>query len=194
LRDNLDYACLWTYDTFYRKTEVIWERNMKLSISDEYIDKIIYLMENVRDSNFAIGDVLVELVDLHPGLRTDVMRYVAGKLAMSSATLYDYENTARRWTREYREMYPALDWTIYRNSDPVTNKDMLDKCMDEGWNATTFKERMYPDMVSPASITKRVIGLLDKIIKSDVPYYIEAAIMQLIEKLQEIYDQLDDEF
>lgn len=165
-----------------------------LRISDEYIDRLMLLLDDVVSNQFAVGDLLAELVDLHPGQRTDVMRYVAGKLAMSSATLYDYENTARRWTREYREMYPALDWTIYRNSDPVTNKDMLDKCMDEGWNATTFKERMYPDMVSPASITKRVIGLLDKIIKSDVPYYIEAELMPIIEKLQEIYDQLDDEF
>jgi hypothetical protein len=53
---------------------------------------------------------------------------------------------------------------------------------------------MYPDLTSPATITKRVINLLDKIIKSDIPYFIEAEIMQLIEKLQEIYDQLDDEF
>jgi len=167
---------------------------MKLQISDEYIDRLILLMEDTRDTQFAVGDLLAELVDMHPGQRTDVMRYVAGKLAMSSSTLYDYENTSRRWTPQYREMYPALDYTIYRNSDPVTNKDLLDRCLDEGWNATTFKEKMYPDLTSPATITKRVINLLDKIIKSDIPYFIEAEIMQLIEKLQEIYDQLDDEF
>lgn len=167
---------------------------MKLSISDEYIDRLILLMEDVRDNQLTVGDVLAELVDLHPGQRTDVMRYVAGKLAMSAGTLYDYENTSRRWTPQYRAQYPALDYTIYRNSDPVANKDMLDRCLDEGWNATTFKEKMYPDLVSPATMIKRALNLFDKIIKSDIPYYIEAEIMPIIEKLQEIYDQLDDEF
>ncbi len=26
-RDNLDYACLWTYKRFMEKTELIWKRS-----------------------------------------------------------------------------------------------------------------------------------------------------------------------
>jgi hypothetical protein len=170
------------------------EGTMTLSISDEYIDRLLMLMENARDSAFAIGDTLVELVDLHPGQRTEVMKYVAGKLALSPATLYDYENTSRRWSAEKRLEYAALDYTIYRNSDPELNKDLLDECMERGWNATTFKEKMYPDLVSPASMVKRVLGLLEKMLKSDIPYYVEAAILPMIDQFQELYDQLDDEF
>ena len=165
-----------------------------MQISDEYIDRLLMLMENVRDNQFSIGDTLVELVDLHPGQRTDVMKYVAGKLAMASSTLYDYENTSRRWSPEKRLEYAALDYTIYRNSDPIENKDLLDKCVEEGWNATTFKEKMYPELVSPANMVRRVLNLLDKMLKCDMPYYIESRICPIIDEFKEMYDLLDDEF
>lgn len=192
LRDNNDYECLWTWATLMRKTELIWSNNM-IRISDEYLDKLIAYFEDVRDNQFKIGDLLAELVELHPGQRQQVINYVAGRLAMSASTLYDYENTARRWKPEYREMYKAMDWTIYRNSDPIRDKVMLDECVEKGWNATTFKENMFPDLVAPTTIVKRILNLIDKIIKSDVPYYVEAALMPLYEQFKELYDQLDEE-
>lgn len=166
---------------------------IKIQISDEFIDKIVWLMENVRDSNFAIGDILVGLVDLHPGKRAEVINYIAGRLAITASTLYDYENTSRRWSVDKRLEYPALDWTIYRNSDPVIDMELLNESVKEGWNATTFKEKMFPALLEPERIIKRVISLLDKIVRSDdVPERVEAALLPVIEELQDIYDQLDE--
>jgi hypothetical protein len=167
---------------------------MPLQISDDYIDKLVALFENIRDNQFEIGDTLTLLVDSSPEQRQDIMNYVAGKLAVSPSTLYDYENTARRWTPDKRQEYAALDYTIYRNSDPVKDKELLDKAIDEGWNATTFKEAMYPALVEPSNQIMRVMRILQKILKETIPPAIETEIRTILNKLSELHAELDDEF
>lgn len=165
-----------------------------MQISDEYIDKLISLFENIRDNQFEIGDTLVLLVDSQPEHRQDIMNYVAGKLAVSPSTLYDYENTARRWSLDKRQEYATLDWTIYRNSDPVKDKELLDQAIDEGWNASTFKERMYPALVEPSNQIMRVMRILEKILKETIPPNLETEIRTILAKLTELHNELDDEF
>ncbi len=167
---------------------------MPLQISDEYIDKLIELFENIRDNQFEIGDTLVLLVDSAPDNRQDIMNYVAGKLAVSPSTLYDYENTARRWTLDKRQEYAALDYTIYRNSDPVKDKELLDQAIDENWNATTFKEKMFPALVEPSNQIMRIMRILQKVLKESIPPNIEYEIRTILNKLEELRSALDAEF
>lgn len=165
-----------------------------MQISDEYIDKLIMLFEHIRDNQFEIGDTLVLLVDSQPEHRQDIMNYVAGKLAVSPSTLYDYENTARRWSPDKRQEYAALDYTIYRNSDPIKDKELLDLAIDENWNASTFKERMYPALVEPSNQIMRVMRILEKILKETIPPNLETEIRTILAKLTELHAELDDEF
>lgn len=167
---------------------------MTLQISDEYIDKLIALFENIRDNQFTIGDTLVLLIDSDPEHRQDIMNYIAGKLAVSPSTLYDYENTARRWTLDKRQEYAALDYTIYRNSDPVKDKELLDQAIDENWNATTFKEKMFPALVEPSNQIMRIMRILQKVLKESIPPNIEYEIRTILNKLEELRSALDAEF
>lgn len=173
---------------------------MTVQISDEYIDKLIELFENIRDNQFEVGDTLVLLVDSSPDQRTEIMNYVAGKLAVSASTLYDYENTARRWTPEKRAEYASLDWTIYRNSDPEKDKELLDQAIDEGWNASTFKEKMFPALVEPSNQLARVVRILQKTLKDaeDVGYGLPANLIPeltvIIDRLNEMRIALEGEF
>jgi len=167
---------------------------MTFQISDDYIDKLIELFENIRDNQFEIGDTLVLLVDSAPDNRQDIMNYVAGKLAVSPSTLYDYENTARRWTLDKRQEYAALDYTIYRNSDPVKDKELLDQAIDENWNATTFKEKMFPALVEPSNQIMRIMRILQKVLKESIPPNIEYEIRTILNKLEELRSALDAEF
>lgn len=166
---------------------------MTLQISDEYIDHLITLFENVRDNQFEIGDTLVLLVDSSPEQRSEIINYAASKLAVASSTLYDYENTARRWSLDKRREYASLDFTIYRNSDPTINKDLLDQAIDEGWNATTFKEQMFPALTEPSNQIERVMRILQKILKEELSDEIVERIRTVIVTLSEIRDVLDGE-
>jgi len=163
-----------------------------IQISDEYIDKLIELFENIRDNQWAVGDMLVLLVDSSPDDRQDIMNYVAGKLAVASATLYDYENTARRWSPDKRKEYATLDWTIYRNSDPEKDKELLDQAMDENWNATTFKEKMFPALLDPAALIGKAIRMLEKILEQEIEPVISEGLKQVLKDLAVIHAQLDE--
>lgn len=163
-----------------------------IQISDEYIDKLIELFENIRDNQWAVGDTLVLLVDSSPDDRQDIMNYVAGKLAVASATLYDYENTARRWSPEKRREYASLDWTIYRNSDPEKDKELLDQAMDENWNATTFKEKMFPALLDPASLIGKAIRMLEKILEQEIQPEIHTQLALIVAQLAIIHAQLNE--
>jgi len=171
-------------------TECLTKSSSDLQIADEYLDRLQALFEDVRDNHFAIGDLLVELVDMHDSRRVDVINYIAGRLAISPTTLYDYENTARRWTVDKRLEYPLLDWTVYRNADPVEDKELLDRCVDEGWNATKFKENKYPELVSPPSLIMRMVRSAEKIIENQVPPFIYSEILDIKTRLIELYNQL----
>jgi hypothetical protein len=135
-----------------------------MRLSDDVINEFIDLLENVRDSQFQIGDRLIELIDLH-GDKTAVINNLAGNLNISASVLYDYVRTAERWSPAMRQIYVHLDYTLYRNTDPHNPEDMalLDQAIDEGWTATRYKEQKYPSMRDPATILGKVKGLLAKI-------------------------------
>lgn len=163
-----------------------------IQISDEYIDTLIELFENVRDNQWAIGDTLVLLVDSSPDDRQEIINYVASHLAVSASTLYDYENTARRWSSEKRQEYKALDWTIYRNSDPDRDKELLDQAIDENWNASTFKEKMYPALVEPAAQIGKVIRMLEKVLEQEIESPTREGLKLVLKDLAAILAQLDN--
>lgn len=163
-----------------------------IQISDEYIDKLIELFENIRDNQWAVGDMLVLLVDSNPDDRQDIMNYIAGKLAVSASTLYDYENTARRWSPDKRREYASLDWTIYRNSDPERDKELLDQAMDESWNATTFKEKMFPALLDPAALIGKAIRMLEKILEQEIEPVTSEGLKLVLKDLAAILTQLDE--
>lgn len=163
-----------------------------IQISDEYIDKLIELFENIRDNQWAVGDMLVLLVDSSPDQRQDIMNYVAGKLAVAPSTLYDYENTARRWSPDKRKEYATLDWTIYRNSDPEKDKELLDQAIDENWNANTFKEKMYPALLDPATLIGKAIRMLEKILEQEIQPEIHGQLVLIVTELITIHAKLDE--
>jgi hypothetical protein len=132
-------------------------------ISDDYVDRAIYYLENIRDCQFSLGDLLMELVDLHDGYKSGVVLYMAGKTGISASTLYDYEAVSRRWSPTMRLVYPHLDWSIYRNSDPIRDKELLDRALEENMNATKFKELMYPAILEPSKILQSTIRQLGKV-------------------------------
>ena len=133
-------------------TECLTKSSSDLQIADEYLDRLQALFEDVRDNHVAIGDLLVELVDMHDSRRVDVINYIAGRLAISSTTLYAYENTARRRTVDRRLQYPLLDWTVYRNADRVAAQLLVEPCVHAGCNATRLKYKTYTELSSHPSL------------------------------------------
>jgi hypothetical protein len=137
-------------------------------IPDKIVDLLSAMFEDVRDKQFIIGDTLIEIVNA-TGDKGGTIAYLAGKLGVSASTLYDYYRIAKLWTPEYRAMYQALDWTIYRNADPNDPEDraLLDLCVDNGWNASKFREEKYPALKDPSVIVGRMIALGKRIYEQD---------------------------
>ena len=91
-------------------------------------------------------------------------------------------------------MYQALDWTIYRNADPNDPEDraLLDKCVDEGWNSTKFKEEKYPALRNPNTIVGRMIAMGKRLYEYDaLEIEQREAILKAITILQEIMKELE---
>jgi hypothetical protein len=163
-------------------------------ISDEIIDWFAEMFEDVRDRQFAIGDELIEVVKT-TGDKAGTISYIAGKLGISASTLYDYYRVAKLWKPEYRFTYQALDWTIYRNADPNDPEDraLLDKCVDEGWNSTKFKEEKYPALKDPNTIIGKMIALGKRIYEQDtLEIEQREAILLALRILQEIVHALEN--
>jgi len=154
-------------------------------ISDEYVDAVLYYLDNIRDSQFALGDLLVTLVDLHGGYKAPVMNYLAGKTNRAASTLYDYEAVSRRWTKEYRDIYPGFDYTIYRNSDPIIDEKLLNQAADESMNPTRFKEIKYPNMFEPTNVLRTALIRLNKIDLNG-----DARLLQIIRLLEELLSDM----
>ena len=162
-------------------------------IPDEIIDWFAEMFEDVRDRQFAIGDELIEVVKT-TGDKAGTISYIAGKLGISASTLYDYYRVAKLWKPEYRFTYQALDWTIYRNADPNDPEDraLLDKCVDEGWNSTKFKEEKYPALRNPNTIVGRMIAMGKRLYEYDaLEIEQREAILKAITILQEIMKELE---
>ena len=129
------------------------------------------------------------------GDKSGTLAYLAGKLGISASTLYDYYRIAKLWTPEYRAMYQALDWTIYRNADPNDPEDraLLDKCIDEGWSSVKFREEKYPALKDPNTIIGKMIALGKRIYEQDtLDIEQREAILLAIRILQEIVHALEN--
>ena len=162
-------------------------------IPDEIIDWFAEMFEDVRDRQFAIGDELIEVVKT-TGDKAGTISYIAGKLGISASTLYDYYRVAKLWKPEYRFTYQALDWTIYRNADPNDPEDraLLDRCVDNGWNSTKFKEEKYPALRNPNTIVGRMIAMGKRLYEYDaLEIEQREAILKAITILQEIMKELE---
>ena len=162
-------------------------------IPDKIVDWFLSAFEDVRDKQFLIGDQLIEIVKV-TGDKSGTLAYLAGKLGISASTLYDYYRIAKLWTPEYRAMYQALDWTIYRNADPNDPEDraLLDRCVDNGWNSTKFKEEKYPALRNPNTIVGRMIAMGKRLYEYDaLEIEQREAILKAITILQEIMKELE---
>jgi len=162
-------------------------------IPDKIVDLLSSMFEDVRDKQFIIGDTLIEIVNA-TGDKGGTIAYLAGRLGVSASTLYDYYRIAKLWTPEYRAMYQALDWTIYRNADPNDHEDraLLDLCVDNGWNASKFREEKYPALKDPSVIVGRMIALGKRIYEQDtLDIEQREAIHKAIGLLEEVMRELE---
>ena len=162
-------------------------------IPDKIVDLLSSMFEDVRDKQFIIGDTLIEIVNA-TGDKGGTIAYLAGRLGVSASTLYDYYRIAKLWTPEYRAMYQALDWTIYRNADPNDPEDraLLDRCVDNGWNASKFREEKYPALKDPNTIIGKMIALGRRIYQQDeLEIEQREAILKALNILEEIMRELE---
>ena len=162
-------------------------------IPDKIVDWFLSAFEDVRDKQFLIGDQLIEIVKV-TGDKSGTLAYLAGKLGVSASTLYDYYRIAKLWTPEYRAMYQALDWTIYRNADPndPEDRELLDLCVDNGWNASKFREEKYPALKDPNTIIGKMIALGKRIYEQDtLEIEQREAIHKAIGLLEEVMRELE---
>ena len=162
-------------------------------IPDKIVDWFASVFEDVRDKQFLIGDQLIEIIKV-TGDKGGTIAYLAGRLGVSASTLYDYYRIAKLWTPEYRAMYQALDWTIYRNADPNDPEDraLLDKCIDEGWSSVKFREEKYPALKDPNTIIGKMIALGKRIYEQDtLDIEQREAIHKAIWLLEEVMRELE---
>lgn len=120
---------------------------MAFSITDEVVDNLIRMFENIRDCQFEVGDYLIDLVEKVGFDKTQLINHLAGALHISASTLYDYYRISKKWTKPLREQYQHLDWTFYRNTNPDNPEDiaLLEQAIDEGWNVSRLKSEKYGD-------------------------------------------------
>jgi hypothetical protein len=150
---------IWTTEDLMTAQPVL---EQKIRISDDEVNDLIYMLEVSRDHQFAVGDRLIKLVKLHDGKRSEVINYLAGVLNVSASKLHEYYRVASKWSYEDREIYKSLDWTIYRNADPIEDRELLNRAIDEGWNTTTFREEKYPAIKDPKHIVERIVAIVTR--------------------------------
>lgn len=160
-----------------------------MRISSDYITEFINLFENARDNQFRIGDLLLELVFMN-GDKKAVLNQVAGELNVTYSTLLDYCRIAEKWKPADRITFQGMDWTIYRNLDPVEDRELLEQGITEGWNATRFKEEKYPEMKNPVNVIGRVAGTLARY-REQFPCGLYEKIDKICLLLHEVEDELE---
>lgn len=166
------------------------EANNNLStpvvISQNFVDEIIYLQQDITNNKFKIGDILVLLVDTFAGRKQEVCNYLQGATRLEWKTLSDYETTARRWTVELREKYAMLDYSLFRNMNPEDQRDlqMMDEAVDNQLTTTKVLDQKY-NRNSPKYMVRKALSILNKI---DISQYreIEIAIEMLATWLQDM--------
>ena len=139
------------------------ETKMKLKITEKVVSTIVDMIQVIAISKWSLGDLLVEIVDLHGTAgysRSEVLYAICGETAITYTSLDEYERTSRRWATEDR--LPNVDWTIYRNAQPE-DFELIQQAADEGWNATRFKLEKYPAMQSPRNFVVKAIQVIRRI-------------------------------
>lgn len=162
---------------------------MAFRLSDEIVDNLIRMFENIRERQFEVGDYLIELVETIGFDKSQLLNYLSGVLHIAASTLYDYYRISKAWTLELREQYQYLDWTFYRNTNPDNPEDiaLLEQAIDEGWNVSRLKTEKYGknayenDFTYLKTIMKRI---LEKSGDSASRTAIIEQILSLIEQLE----------
>lgn len=132
-----------------------------LVIADDYVNAVIVLAEHVREDQFLLGDLLVEIVNAYDGRKVEVCKYLAGVTGLDWKTLASYESTARRWSKDKRQEYQHLDYSIYRNTDPVLDAEFLNDVIDQNLSTRKALDLKYGwDL--PVNILRSTLGKLRK--------------------------------
>jgi len=133
-------------------------------IAQEYVDQIIYLEQSITENKFAVGDILVSLVDMYDGRKQEVCEYLQGATALDWKTLSDYETTARRWPPDLRQQYASMPWSVFRNLDPTNDKDieLIDMAVDNQLTVNKILDIKY-DRGSLGYVLRNCIRMLSKI-------------------------------
>lgn len=170
------------------------EAEGKIKVSDEYVVAIQECLSASRDGLFAAGDIIIMLLEKYDRKDVEpVMQYLSGALSVKKKQLYDYANTSRRWSPHQRAAYPKFDWTVFRNSDPVRDKELLDKAHDEGASASEIKRRLYPNLESPVKLLRDAMSAMFKLMGSNkLPPAFQNELASLYGRLKEIYSELDE--
>lgn len=149
-------------------------------IDQTVVDQIIYLEQSVTDNKFAIGDILVALVDAYDGRKRDVCDYLQGATTLDWKTLSDYETTARRWPPDIRSQYAPLSFSVFRNMDPDDELDraIMDNAVDNQFTTNKILDLKF-DRSSQAYIVRSCIKMLLRLEPTDL-------LQEIIELLQSI--------
>jgi hypothetical protein len=171
----------------------VFEVEGKIRVADEYVIAIHECLSASREGLFAAGDIMIDLLDRHGRSRVEpVMQYLSGVLSVKKKQLYDYVNTSRRWSPEQRVQYPKFEWTVFRNSDPIRDKELLDQAHDEGANASEIKRRLFPNLESPVKLLRDATGALFKLLENrQLDDAFQNEIADIYKRLLEIYSELD---
>ena len=138
-------------------------------IDQAVIDQIIYLEQSVTENKFAIGDILVALVDAYDGRKRDVCDYLQGTTTLDWKTLSDYETTARRWPPDLRAQYAPLSFSVFRNMDPEDEGDLaiMDSAVDNQFTTNKILDLKF-DRSSPGYVIRNCINLLMRLEPTDI--------------------------
>lgn len=114
-------------------------------VPDEYVTQIIDLAQNITNNQFALGDLLIVLVDTFDGRKVEVCKYLQGATSLDWKTLADYETVARKWPEDKRLQFPQLAFSVFRATDPNDPDDMalLNRAVDEQLTASKVLDEKY---------------------------------------------------
>jgi len=159
---------------------------IKLQIADKYIQLAITYLDQINQAQWALGDLLFALVNVHDGRRYEVLSYMTSQLNCPYHILDKYERTARRWHDKDRP--DNLPWTIFSIANPDKHQALVNKAADENWNTTTFKEHINP--INPLRVIKQVRAIVCRLINTGK---LNSATLELVEVLNDMLDDMIEE-
>lgn len=186
----------WTVDDIILMGEEVWQ---------EHVDRIAYALEDMRHSQWALGDLLVHGVDRSlaawdagqsPIADRKMVRHmylakIAGFLHEDYGMLDDHERVARRWG--IHDRFPDLSWGFYQRAVPGIDDELLERARVEGWTVSDFKAEKYPRTKTAfaiiGSICSQLLKLTNREDDPDILPVLERAI-EVLDELEEIKEQL----